>query len=165
MPQRVQQLNMVGSSPHQTEPGGSQRQDNFLNLEREKDQEKHQKGSVRTTHIGKKHSKVRSHVSQKQDDNKALQQEINDLKKKLRHAQQKYSPSSSDINEEGDDNYRQRSRTPPSETFSYEEKHHHKRSHKSSSRKGLVNNAMSKALDRISKSPFTRKIEGAKLPR
>ena len=54
---------------------------------------------------------------------------------------------------------------PPSETFSYDEKHHHKRRHKSPSRKGLVNDAMSKALDRISKSPFTRKIEGAKLPR
>ena len=31
--------------------------------------------------------------------------------------------------------------------------------------KGLMNDAMSKALDRISKSPFTRKIEGAKLSR
>ena len=104
-------------------------------------------------------------MSQKQDDNKALQQEINDLKKKLRHTQRKHSPSSSDTSEEGDDNYRQRSRTPPSETFSYEEEHHHKCSHKSPSRKGLVNDAMSKALDRISKSPFTHKIEGAELPR
>ena len=90
---------------------------------------------------------MRSHVSQKQDDNKALQQEINDLKKKLRHAQWKHSPSGSDTSEEGDNNYRQRLRTPPSETFSYEEEHHHKRSHKSLSYKGLVNNAISKALD------------------
>ena len=107
---------------------------------------------------------MRSHVSQKQDDNKALQQEIEDLKKKLRHAQRRHSPSSSDTSDEGDENYRQRSRTPLSETFSYEEEHHHKRSHKSSSRKGLVNDAMSKALDRISKSPFTCKIEGVELP-
>ena len=155
---------MVGSSPHQTKPTGSQQQDNFPNLEQEKDQDKHQEGSVWTTHIGKKHSRVRSHVSQKQDDNKALQQEINDLKKKLRRAQQKRSPFSSDTSEEGDNNYRQRSRTPLSETFFYEEEHHHKHSHKSSSRKGLVNDIMSKALDRISKSPFTRKIEGTKLP-
>ena len=48
--------------------------------------------------------------------------------------------------------------------FSYEEEHYHKRSHKSLIHKGLVNDAMSKALDRISKSPFTRKIKGAKLP-
>ena len=77
--------------------------------------------------------------------------------------QRKHSPSSSDTSDEGDNNYKQRSRTPPSETFSYEEEHHHRRGHKSPSRKGLVNDAMSKALDRISKSPFTRKIEGAKL--
>ena len=86
---------------------------------------------------------------------------------KLCRAQRKRSPSISDtsFNDEGNDNYRQRSRTPLSETFSYEEEHHHKRRHKSLSRKGLVNDVMSKALDRISKSPFTRKIEGAKLPR
>ena len=122
---------------------------------------------MRTTHTSRNHSRVGSHVSQRQDNNKALQQEIDDLKKKLRRAQRKWSLSSSDTssNDEGDDNYRQRSRTPPSETFSYYEKHHHKRRHKSPSRKGLVNETMSKALDWISKSPFTRKIEGAKLPR
>ena len=106
-------------------------------------------------------------MSQRQDSNKAMQREIDDLKKKLRCAQQERSPSSSDMssNDEGGDNYRQRSRTLPSETFSYEEEHHHKRRHKSSSRKGLGNDAMSKTLSQISKSPFTRKIEGAKLPR
>ena len=95
-----------------------------------------------------------------------MQREINDLKKKLRHAQRERSPSSSNMssNDEGDDNYRQRSRTLPSETFSYKEEHHHKCRHKSLYRKGLGNDAMSKAFDRISKSPFTRKIEGAKLP-
>jgi len=120
---------------------------------------------VRTTHTSRSHSRVKSHVSQKQDDNKTLQQEIEDLKKKLRRAQRRRFPSSSDTSEEGDDNYRQMSKTPPSETFSYEEEHHHKCSHKSPSLKGLVNDTMSKALDRISKSPFTCKIEGAKLPR
>ena len=75
------------------------------------------------------------------------------------------SPSSSDTSEEGGDNYRQKSRTPLSEIFSYEEEYHYRCRHKSPSRKGLVNHAMSEALDRISKSPFTRKIEGVELPR
>ena len=39
-----------------------------------------------------------------------------------------------------------------------------KSKHKSQPRKGLGHDAMNEALDRISKSPFTRKIEGAKLP-
>ena len=119
----VQRLNMAGSSPHRTKLAGTQRQDNFLNLEWERDQDKHREGSIRTTHTSKSHSKVRSHISQKQDDNNALQQEIDDLKRKLCCAQRKRSPSSSDTSDEGDDNYRQRSRTPPSETFSYEEEH------------------------------------------
>ena len=138
---------MVGSGPHQTEAAGSQRQDNFLNLEWERNQDKCREGSVRTTHTSRSHSRVKSHVSQKQDDNKALQQEIEDLKEKLRRAQRRHSPSNSDTSDEGDDNYRQNSRTPPSETFSYEEEQHHECSHKSLSRKGLVNDAMKKALD------------------
>ena len=122
---------------------------------------------MRTTHTSRSHSKVGSHMSQRQNGNKALQQENDDLKKKLRRVQRRRSPSSSDTssNDEGDDDYRQRSRTPPSETFSHEEEHHHKPRHKSPSRKGLGNDAMNEALDRISKSPFTRKIEGAKLLR
>ena len=43
---------MVGLGPHQEEPVGSQRQDGFLNLEREGDRE----GSVHTTHTSKSHS-------------------------------------------------------------------------------------------------------------
>ena len=122
---------------------------------------------MRTTYTSRSHSRVGSHVSQRQDNNKALQREIDDLKKKLCRAQRKRSPSSSNtsFNDGGDDNYRQRSRTPPSETFSYEEGHHHKRRHQSPSRKGLINDAISKALNWISKSPFTCKIEEAKLPR
>ena len=122
---------------------------------------------MRTTHTSRSHSRVESHMSQRQNGNKALQKEINDLKKKLRCAQRRRSLSESDTfsNDEGDDDYRQRSRTPPSETFSHEEEHHHKRRHKSPSRKGLGNDSMNEALDRISKSPFTRKIERVKLPR
>ena len=50
---------MVGSGPHQQESMGSQQQDDFLNLERRRDQE----GSVHTTHTSKSHYRVRSHIS------------------------------------------------------------------------------------------------------
>ncbi|XP_065621165.1 uncharacterized protein LOC136063999 [Quercus suber] len=95
-----------------------------------------------------------------------MQQEIDDLKKKLCHAQWRRSPSSSDIssNDEEDGSYRQISRTPLSETFSYEDEHHHRRKYKGPSSRDLGNDAMSKALDQISKSPFMHKIEGARLP-
>ena len=85
----------------------------------------------------------------------------------LCHAQRKRTPSSSNVssNDEEDASYRQRSRTSPSESFSYDEEHHHRRRYKSSPRKGLGNNAMSKVLSQIAKSPFMRKIERAKLPR
>ena len=49
--------------------------------------------------------------------------------------------------------------------FSYEEEHHHKRRYKSLPRKGLGNSTMSKTLNQISKSPFTHKIKGERLPR
>ena len=77
---------MVGSGPHQMEPAGSQQQDNFLNLERERDRERHREGSMHTTHTSRSHSRVGTHMSQRPDNNKALQQEIDDLKKKLRRA-------------------------------------------------------------------------------
>ena len=83
---------MVGSSPHKTslhqaETASSQQQDDFLNLERERDRERYRKGSVHFSHTSKSHSRVGSHVSQRQNSNKAMQLEIDDLKKKLRHAQ------------------------------------------------------------------------------
>ena len=67
-----------------------------------------------------------------------MQKEIQDLKKKLRHAQRKRTRSSSDVssNDEEDANYRQRSRTPLSESFSYDEEHHHRQRYKSPPRKG-----------------------------
>ena len=106
-------------------------------------------------------------VSHKRDNDKTMQQEINDLKKQFRRAQQKWSPSSSDVsfNNKEDTIYRQRSRTPPNESFSCEEKHHHRRKRRSPSRKGVGTDVMKKALSQISKSPFTRGIEKAKLPR
>ena len=72
---------MIGLGPHQQESMGSQRQDDFLNLERKRDRE----GSVHTTHTSKSHSRVGSYVSQKQN-NKVMQKEIDHLKEELRHA-------------------------------------------------------------------------------
>ena len=114
---------------HQVEPANSQWQDDFLILEREWDQAKYREGSVRTTHTSKSHSRRRSHVSQRRDDNKAMQKEIDDLKKRLRHVQRKRSPSSFDSssNDEDDASYRWRSRTPSSESFSYDEEPYHRR--------------------------------------
>ena len=96
-----------------------------------------------------------------------MQREIDDLKKQLHRARQKRSPSSSDVssNNEEDTIYRQRSRTLPSESFSCEEEHLHKRKRRSPSRKGVRTNVMKKILSQISKSTFTRGIEKEKLPR
>ena len=69
------------------------------------------------------------------------------------------------LDDENDDDYRQRSRTPPSETFSHVEERYQRRKHRSPSPKGLGHDAMSRALDQLSRSPFTRRIEGAALPR
>ena len=153
---------MIGLGPHQQESTRSQRQDDFLNLKRRRDR----KGSVHTTHTSRSHSRVGSHISQEQN-NRAMQLEINHLKKELRHARWKRAPFNSNVssNDGEDTSYRRRSKTPPSESFSYGEEHHYKCRYRSPPHKGLGNDAMSKALISISKSPFTRKIEGVRLPR
>ena len=102
-----------------------------------------------------------------QADEKDLQREIEDLKRKLRRAQRKQTPSSSDVssNDEGDASYRKHSETPPSESYSYKEEHSYKRRRKSPSGRGVGIKVMKKVLSQISKSPFTQGIEKAKLPR
>ena len=84
----------------------------------------------------------------------------------MRHAKRKQTSSNSNdySSDEQDINYRQRSRPPPSESFSYEKEYHWKRQSRSPSRRGVGNDTISKALNQISKSPFTRKIEDARLP-
>ena len=96
-----------------------------------------------------------------------MQREIDDLKRQLRQAQWKQSSPNSDVssNDEEDTINRQRSRTPPSESFSCEEEHLRKRKCKSPSRRGVGTNVMKKALSQISKSLFTRGIEKTKLPK
>ena len=135
---------MANSGSHQAESMTSQRENPFANLKRRKDRE----GSVHVTHTSKSHSRVGSHVSQQQH-NKPMQREIDQLKKQLRHAQQKRTPTLSDSSsdDEKDSGYRRRSRTPPSESFSYEEEHHSERRCKSLVHRGLGNYVMSKALN------------------
>ncbi|XP_030939905.1 zinc finger Ran-binding domain-containing protein 2-like [Quercus lobata] len=140
---------------HQAESRGSQHGDPRRSPER---REVH-KGSVRTTHTTRSHSRGKSHVSRgkshvshaKHDGN--LQREIADLKRELRLARRERSPPCPEPSSKESDgaSYRRRSRTPPSETFSYEEKHRHRRKRRSPPSKGLGNDAMNKALSQISK--------------
>ena len=183
---------MVGSGSHQAgshqpEPARSQQQGNFPNPECDRNEEngRLREESVHTTQTNKSYSRVgnyvlqrqnnnramqpeevRSHVSQKQNNKQAMQREIDDLKRKLHHAQRRRSHSRPDIpsDNENDDDYRRRSRIPPSETFSHEEEYYRRRKRKSPSPTSLGNDAMSRVLDQLSKSPFTRHIEGATLP-
>ena len=73
-----------------------------------------------------------------------------------------HSDFSSD--DEDDCSYRPRSRTPSSESFSYDEDYHYERRNRNSLSKGLGNDAMSRALNEIFRSPFMRRIEGGRLP-
>ena len=149
-------------NPQQTEPVESQRQNNPANPGSRGNRE----GSVHTTHTSQSHTQIGSHVSQRRNSHQAMQREIDNLKRKLRRAQRKRSPSNSgaSFNEE-DISYRRRSRTPLSETFSYEREPRLVRKYESPSSKGSGNDAMNRALDQISRSPFMYKIEGAKLSR
>ena len=122
---------------------------------------------MQTFHTGGSGYRRRSHLIHEQANEKAMQREINDLKKRLRRAQRKRTPSSSDVysNDDEDASYRQRSGTLPSEYFSCEQEHSHKRRRRCPSGRGVGTNVMKKALSQISKSPFIRGIEKAKLPR
>ena len=163
---------MAGSGPHQTslhhaESAKICQQDELHNLEHEKDLDNYQEGSLQMLHIGGSSFRRKGRAVHEQGDEKAMQREIDDLKRQLHRAQQKQSPPNSDVssNDEEDTIYKQQSRTPPSESFSYEEEHLHKRKRRSPSRRGVGTDVMKKALSQISKSPFTRGIEKAKLPR
>ena len=124
-------------------------------------------GSGQTTHINRSQSRGKSNVSHAKNE-RDLQHEIGELKKKLRRAQRRQSSFGSESSSEDteDVTYRQRSRTLPSETFSGDEEYSsHRRKSKSTSHKGLGNKAMNEVLSQVAKSPFTWRIEGASLPR
>ena len=121
---------------------------------------------MHTIHTSRSQSRNGSHLSH-EENTRAVQLEIDHLKRKLRHELQRRIPSNSDFSsdDEEDGSYRPKSRTPPSESFSYDEDYRHKRRNMSSSSKGLGNDAMSRTLNQISRSPFTRRIEGERLSR
>ena len=58
---------------------------------------------MHATHTSRSHSRGGSHVSQRQNDNKAMQREIDDLKKKLRRVQRKRASSSFDVSSNDED--------------------------------------------------------------
>ena len=129
---------MAGSGPHQTSPHHAEsanvhQQGELHDLEREEDMDNQQEGSLQTLHTGGSGYRRRGHAIHEQGDEKVMQREIDDLKKRFRRAQRKQSPSSSYVssNDEEDTSYRQRSRTPLSESFSCEEEHLHKRRRRS----------------------------------
>ena len=118
-------------------------------------------------HTNRSQSRGKSHVSHAENE-KDMQHEINELKKKLRRARRRWASfeSKSSSGDTEDDMYRQRSRTPSSETFSGDEEHSSYRwKSKSTVHKGLGNKAMNEALNQVAKLPFTRRIKGASLPR
>ena len=122
-------------------------------------------GSAHTTHTSRSQSRRKGHVSHAKYD-RDMQREIDELKKELRCVRRRHPSPNSELssNETDDATYRRRSRTPPSETFSYDEEYRHRRKYKSPPRKGLRNDVMNRALSQVSKSPFTRNIEDASLP-
>ena len=163
---------MVGSGSHQTSPNHAEsanvhQQGELHDLVCEKDMDNQQEGNLQTLHTSGSGYRRRGHAMHEQGDEKAMQREIDNLKKRLRRAQRKQSPPNSNVssNDEEDTSYRQQSGTPPSESSSCEEEHLHKRRCRSPSGRGVGTNVMKKALGQISKSPFTQRIEKAKLPR
>ena len=96
-----------------------------------------------------------------------MQREIDELKKELHRARRRHSSPDSELSSEETDDatYKRRFKIPPSKTFSSDEEYRHKRKNKSPTHKGLGNNAMNEVLNQVARSPFTRSIKGASLPR
>ena len=114
---------MVGSGPNQEESVGSQRQDQFFSLKRRRDQEV----SMHTTHTGGSQSLGGSHLSH-EENTRSMQLEINHLRRRLHCEQRRETLSSSDPSSEddNDNNYRPKSKTPPSESFSCDQDRHYR---------------------------------------
>ena len=83
---------MAGSGPHQTsshhaESANVHQQGELYNLEHGDDMDNQQEGSLQMLHTGGSGYQRRSHLIHEQADEKAMQREIDDLKKRLRQAQ------------------------------------------------------------------------------
>ena len=85
---------MAGLEPHQTSPHHAEsanvrQKDELHNLEREKDLDNYQEGSLQTLHTGGSGYRRKGHAVHEQGDEKAMQREIDNLKRQLRRAQKK----------------------------------------------------------------------------
>ena len=83
---------MADSGPHQTSPHHAElanihQQGELHHLEHGNHMENQQEGSLQMLHTGGSGYQRRSHLIHEQADEKDLQQEIDDLKKRLRRAQ------------------------------------------------------------------------------
>ena len=114
---------MVGSGPQQTSPPHVEsvnvnQPGELHNLEHENHVDNQREGSSQTIHAGRSGYQWRSHLVQEHADEKDLQREIENSKKKLCRVQKNQTPSSSDVssNDEGEDSYKECSETPPSES-------------------------------------------------
>ena len=69
---------MAGSGPHQTSPHQAEsanvrQQDEFLNLECDRDRQNYQEGSVHNIHTDGSGFQKKSHISHERDNDKAMQ--------------------------------------------------------------------------------------------
>ena len=83
---------MAGSGPQQISPPHEEsvnvhQQDELHNLEQKNHVDNQQEGSSQTINAGRSGYRRRSHLIHEQADERDLQREIEDLKKKLRRAQ------------------------------------------------------------------------------
>ena len=88
---------IAGSGPQQISPPHVEsvnvhQQGELYNLEQGNHVDNQQEGSSQTIHAGRSGYRRRSHLVQDHADEKDLQREIEDLKKKLRRAQRKANP-------------------------------------------------------------------------
>ena len=82
---------MAGSGPHQTSPHYAEsanvhQQGKFHDLEHGNDMDNQQEGNLQTHHAGGSGYRRRGHAIPEQVDEKTMQREIDDLKKRLRRA-------------------------------------------------------------------------------
>ena len=83
---------IAGSGPHQTSPHHAEsanvhQQGELHDLEREENMDNQQEGSLQTLYTSGSGYHRRGHAIHEKADKKAMQQEIDDLKKRLRRAQ------------------------------------------------------------------------------
>ena len=150
-------------NPHQAASGGSQHNYSRVHPQQRGGYEQ----SGQTVHSNRSQSREKGYAPHAEN-NRDMQHEIDELKRKLRRARRRRMSfeSESSSGDSEDDTYRRRSSTPSSETFSSSQEYsNYERKGKSTSHKGLGNNAMNEALSQVAKSPFTRRIEVASLPR